>query len=150
IWVYTGYHTTATYRHVDALTRRWRLNLHTYTPRVSAARQAALAGGVPARDDPAFMRFVRDTKLEPFERAFNELKPDLWFTGLRAQQSAFRRALGVVSRGTHDTLRIAPLHYWSARDLAAHLALHGIVDNDDYVDPTKPGAHDECGLQLLS
>jgi len=150
VWVDTGYNTPATYRHVEALVARWKLNLHCYTPRVTPARRAATEGDVPHGDDPDFMRFTRDAKLEPFERAFNELKPDVWFTGLRAEQSRFRRELGVVSRGTHNTLRVAPTFHWNSRDVDAYLALHGIEDNDDYVDPTKPDAHRECGLQLLS
>ena len=44
IWVDTGYNTPATYRHVEALVARWKLNLHCYTPRVTVARRAAGAG----------------------------------------------------------------------------------------------------------
>jgi len=150
IWIDTGYNTPATYRHVETLVARWKLNLHCYTPRVTPARRAAIDGGIPHADDADFMRFTRDAKLEPFERAFNELKPDVWFTGVRAEHSSFRRELGVVSRGTHNTLRVAPTFHWSSRDIAAYLALQGIEDNDDYADPTKPDAHRECGLQLLS
>ncbi len=149
IWVDTGYNTPATYRHVEALRQRWRLNLHVYTPRVSVARRAAL-GGVPAPQDEAFMRFVRDTKLEPFERAFNEIQPDLWLTGVRAEQTPFRESLGVVSRGHRNTLRVAPVLHWSEQDVAAYLERHALPDNTDYVDPTKPDHKTECGLQLMA
>lgn len=148
IWVDTGYNTPATYRYIETLVEQLELNLRVYTPRVSVARRAA-NGGLPASDSPQFARFVHETKLEPFERAFNELKPDVWFTGVRRDQNEFRSGLGVVSRGAQNTLRVAPVYDWNDDALAAYLAHHGVADNEDYVDPTKPGAKLECGLQLL-
>lgn len=148
VWVDTGYNTPATYRHVEYLCDAWQLDLRVYTPRLTVARMAA-AGGPPRADAATFARFVRETKLEPFERAFNELAPDVWFTGVRREQSEFRAGLGVVSRGAGNSLRVAPLLDWRTSDVVDYLARNGIVDNDDYVDPTKPGTHLECGLQLL-
>jgi len=150
IWVDTGYNTPATYRYAEELHRAWRLNLHCYTPRVSAARRQAVSGGIPGSDAVDFMRFARDAKIEPFERAFNELAPDVWFTGIRAVQNDFRAGLGAVSRGPRNTLRVAPLYRWSDAEVTAYLERHGIADNGDYVDPTKPAQHLECGLQRLA
>ncbi len=149
IWVDTGYNTPATYRYVEELCQRLQLNLRSYTPFVTVARRAA-SGGLPSHNSPQFARFAHETKLEPFERAFNELKPDVWFTGIRREHSEFRGGLGVVSRGALNTLRVAPVFDWNDQSLATYLAAHGVLDNDDYVDPTKPGAQLECGLQLLS
>ena len=59
---------------------------------------------------------------------------------VRRDQNEFRGSLGVASRGAHNSLRIAPVYAWSDADLSAYLARHGVPDNDDYVDPTKPGA----------
>jgi len=148
VWVDTGYNTPATYRYVEHLCSAWQLDLRVYTPRLTVARLAA-AGGPPRTDSAGFARFVRETKLEPFERAFNELAPDVWFTGVRRDQSEFRAGLGVVSRGAANSLRVAPLLDWGAVEVADYLARNGIADNDDYVDPTKPGSHLECGLQRL-
>jgi phosphoadenosine phosphosulfate reductase len=149
IWVDTGYNTPATYRYIEELRERLALNLRAYTPHVTVARRAA-SGGLPGNDSPQFSRFVHETKLEPFERAFNELKPDVWFTGVRRDQNEFRSGLGVISRGAQNTLRVAPVFDWNEQALAAYLRAHGVPDNEDYVDPTKPGAKLECGLQLLS
>ncbi len=149
IWVDTGYNTPATYRYIEELRERLQLNLRSYSPRVTVARRAA-TGGLPASDSPLFARFAHETKLEPFERAFNELRPDVWFTGIRREQNAFRGGLNVVSRGAQNSLRVAPVFDWTEEALLAYLGAHGISDNDDYVDPTKPGTQLECGLQLLS
>lgn len=148
IWVDTGYNTPATYRYVEMLRARLDLNLLVYSSHVTVARRAA-SGGVPAPDAPTFTNFARETKLEPFERAFNNCKPDVWFTGVRREQSEFRAGLGIVSRGAQNTLRVAPVHGWCEDDLEHYLREHGVPDNDDYVDPTKPGAKLECGLQSL-
>lgn len=149
IWVDTGYNTPATYRYAEELRRRWQLNLQTYTPRVSVARREAVSGGIPRPDAADFMRFVRDAKLEPFERAFNELAPDVWFTGIRAAHNTYRAGLGAVSRGPRNTLRVAPVHHWSDAAISAYLEAHDIPDNEDYVDPTKPDQRLECGVQFL-
>ena len=149
IWVDTGYNTPATYRYIEQLRERLQLNLRSYTPYVTVARRAA-TGGLPTSDSPQFARFAHETKLEPFERAFNELQPDVWFTGIRREQNEFRGGLSVVSRGAQNTLRVAPVFDWNQKTLAAYLSAQGIPDNQAYVDPTKPGAQLECGLQLLS
>lgn len=149
IWVDSGYNTPQTYRYAEALTARLGLNLQVYTPRVTAARRLALYGGVPSLDDPAHEAFTREVKLEPFERAFAELRPDVWFTGIRADQTEFRRSLGVVSRGVGGSLKVAPCYHWTEVDLENYLYEHDLPDNPDYVDPTKVLADRECGLQHL-
>ena len=149
IWVDHGYNTADTYRYAERLTALLDLNLHVYTPRVTAARHQAVRGGVPALDAPAHEAFTREVKLEPFERAFRELKPDLWFTGIRADQNSFRKSLGVVSPGVLGALKVAPLYHWTEVDLENYLYEHSLPDNLDYIDPTKVRADRECGLQHL-
>lgn len=149
IWVDTGYNTPETYRYAAALTARLRLNLQVYTPRVSAARRSSVMGGVPGLDHPEHGTFTSEVKLEPFERAFRELQPDLWFTGIRAEQTSFRKSLGVVSTGVLGTLKVAPLYHWTEVDLENYLYEFGLPDNLDYVDPTKVSDDRECGLQHL-
>lgn len=150
VWVDTGLNTPATYEYVERLRACLDLDLRCYVPRQSTARLCALHQGVPRPGDPRFTHFVQAIKLEPFERAFNELAPDVWFTGIRREQTAYRRELGVVSRGARNTLRVAPLFDWDAAQVRAYLANHDIPDNTDYVDPTKPDSHLECGLQRLA
>jgi phosphoadenosine phosphosulfate reductase len=149
IWVDTGYNTPATYRFADELARRLDLNLKVYSPLVTSARRNAVLGGVPALDTPEHVEFTREVKLEPFERALREQAPDIWLTGIRGEQTEFRRSLGVVSGGPFGTLRVAPIFAWSAVDLEDYLYEHGLPDNDDYVDPTKGRENRECGLQNM-
>ncbi|MCP5198451.1 MAG: phosphoadenosine phosphosulfate reductase family protein [Gammaproteobacteria bacterium] len=147
IWVDTGYNTTTTYRYAAALEARLGLALKTCMPRVSPARWVALHGPPPRPGEATFERFVEDFKLEPFRRAFDELHPDLWLTGIRRGQTAYRDTLGIRSRGYGGVTRLAPLFEWTDADVAGYLARHALPDNHDYVDPTKPGSTLECGLQ---
>ncbi|MBM4226753.1 MAG: phosphoadenylylsulfate reductase [Gammaproteobacteria bacterium] len=149
IWVDSGYNTPATYRYAEEITRQLALNLQVYMPKVSVARRTAVFGGVPGLTDPRHAEFTREVKLEPFERALREWKPDVWFTGIRAEQNDFRRSLGVVSRGPSGTLKVAPLHHWPSVDLENHIHRYQLPDNSDYVDPTKGEDRLECGLQFL-
>lgn len=149
IWVDSGYNTPATYAFAESLRARLGLNLKVYTPLVTAARRHACFGGIPSLADPGHAEFTREVKLEPFERALREHRPDVWLTGIRADQTAHRRALGVVSRGPLGTFKIAPLYSWTEVDLENYLYEAGLPDNLDYVDPTKGRDDRECGLQHL-
>ncbi len=149
IWVDSGYNTPATYRFAEQVTHALQLNLQVYTPRMTSARRAALYGEVPSLEHPSHTEFTREVKLEPFERAFAELAPDYWFTGIRAEQNEFRKSLGVFSNGPHGSTKVAPLHAWTEVDLEDYLYAEQLPDNTDYFDPTKVALERECGLQYL-
>lgn len=149
VWVDTGYNTPATYRYVETLQARLALNLQVFTPRMTAARRAVIHTGVPPVGHPEHAAFTREVKLEPFERALRELAPDIWFTGIRAEQNDFRRGLGVVSAGPQGATRVAPVFHWGRLDLDDYLYRHDLPDNPDYRDPTKGDDTRECGLQFL-
>jgi phosphoadenosine phosphosulfate reductase len=150
IWVDSGYNTPGTYWFAEQIIQDLNLDIRIYTPRMTAARREALMGGVPGLDDPVRLEaFTFEVKLEPFERALDELKPDIWLTGIRREQTEYRKHLGVASRGPHGTLRIAPVFSWTQVDLEGYLYEHHLPDNEDYYDPTKVLEDRECGLQLL-
>jgi len=149
IWIDSGYNTPATYHFAEQLTRLLKLNLQVYTPRITTARRSALLGDIPALDAAEHAAFTHQVKLEPFERAFAEWAPDFWFTGIRAEQNNFRRSLGVFSNGPVGSTKVAPLHGWTEVDLENYLRAEQLPDNQNYLDPTKGAAHQECGLQYL-
>jgi phosphoadenosine phosphosulfate reductase len=150
VWVDSGYNTEATYRFVDRVTRQFKLNLHIYTPRGTAARRAQLEGRAPEVDTPEHARFTHEVKLEPFERALDDWRPDFWITGIRRDQSDYRRSLEVVSDGPRGVTRIAPIYRWTEVDVEGYIDANGLPDYDDYHDPTKGKENRECGLQTLA
>jgi phosphoadenosine phosphosulfate reductase len=147
VWVDTGYNTRATLHYAEFLRQRLDLNLRIFRP-----RQDTLAIP-PELSDPQHAAFTRRVKLEPFERALETLQPDVWFSSLRREQTAYRAGLNIVSRSNSGLLKVAPLLEWKEADMQAYLA-HYDLDPDfdyaqaDYYDPTKGEARRECGLHL--
>ncbi|KGE03874.1 phosphoadenosine phosphosulfate reductase domain-containing protein [Pseudohaliea rubra] len=147
IWVDTGYNLPETYRTAEALRERLDLNLQVYTPALTAERRQALYGPIPGiEEQERHALFTRQVKLEPFERALAEHRPALWLTGIRREETAFRRALDVVTRDSRGLLKVAPLFHWRQEQVDAYLAEHGLPDSQRYFDPTKVHAGRECGL----
>ena len=146
LWVDSGYNTSATYRFAESLIERLNLNIITYIPQMSSARRNVLMGGIPDVEDPQHEEFTRQVKLEPFQRALGELKPDLWFNAIRKDQTEFRQSLDVVSQSRDGVLKVAPLFHWSEADLEAYLERFALPNELDYFDPTKALETRECGL----
>ena len=148
VWMDNGYNTEATYRYADEVTRRLGLNLKTYLPLRTRAHREAVEGPTPALDDPRHESFTQEVKLEPFARALREQAPQVWFTALRASDSAVRAQMEPVSINPDGLIKVAPLLHWSSKDLYQYCEIHGLPNNFDYVDPTKGEEQRECGLHL--
>ena len=148
VWMDNGYNTDATYRFADEVTKQLNLNLQIYLPRRSRAHREAVEGPTPALDDPRHAAFTQEVKLEPFARALRETAPKVWFTALRATDTAVRAQMDPVSINPDGLIKVAPLLHWTSKDLYQYCELHGLPNNFDYVDPTKGEDNRECGLHL--
>ena len=148
VWMDNGYNTEATYQFADEVTRKLNLNLHIYLPRRSRAHREAVNGPTPGLDDPRHAAFTEEVKLEPFARALREMAPKVWFTALRATDTAVRAQMDPVSINPDGLIKVAPLLHWSSKDLYQYCELNGLPNNFDYVDPTKGEENRECGLHL--
>jgi len=143
-----GYNTDATYTFAADLTKKLDLQVSYYTPRVTAKRRLVTLGGVPSIDDEtAHDIFTEEVKLEPFSRAMSEFKPEVWFTAIRSEQTAFRASLEVVSQDARSgVIKVAPFFHWSELDMEEYLHNNGLENEEDYNDPTKALKNRECGL----
>lgn len=148
LWVDHGYNTPETLAFVAEVQRAYDLNLQVYRPRIDAA--VAGSADVPPLDTPEHARFTRRVKLEPFTRALSEWQPDYWITGIRADQTQYRRTLDVFSDGPQGTIRVAPFFHWTEVDVEGYIYNHDLPDYTHYVDPTKGPVERECGLQQLA
>jgi phosphoadenosine phosphosulfate reductase len=146
LWVDSGYNTSATYRFAEKVIQDLNLNIETYIPQMSAARRNVLMKGIPDVDDPLHEEFTRQVKLEPFQRALAQMKPDLWLNAIRKDQTEFRQSLDIVSASKDGIIKVAPLFNWTDADLEAYLAEHNLPNEHDYFDPTKAVETRECGL----
>src|SRR5260221_5895052 len=84
----TGYHFPQTYEYRDRMTKEWSLNLVNVLPTQTVAEQES-ALGILYRSEPT--RCCQLRKVEPLMRALEPF--DIWFTGLRREQSPTRKKL---------------------------------------------------------
>ena len=117
IWVDSGYLPAETYRYADELVSRLKVNLHVYQSAISPARMEALHGRLWETGDVSdFQRYDDIRKVEPMGRALEELQPEAWVSGLRAQQTDYRKTLSRVSSdGTRH--KVLPILRWTNRDV---------------------------------
>lgn len=150
LWVDHGFNTNATYRFAKELIKRFDPQLHVYAPQSSSAWILAQLGGVPDLEDEQHAEFSRQVKLEPFERALQELAPDLWLAGIRQDETAHRRQLSAISDGRPGLTRVAPFFHYSEEQMDDYLRAHGVPSEGNYFDPTKGLSNRECGLHAPS
>ncbi len=125
VFIDTGYLFPETYRFVDELTEQLDLNLKVYRPITSAAWQEARHGDRWRQGPEALSAYNRDNKVEPMERALDELNVGTWFAGLRRAQSQTRRNTAVIE-SSGDRYKVHPIADWSDRDVHRYLKNHGL------------------------
>ena len=148
VWIDTGFNTADTYRHAELLTRALMLDLRVYAPDLTRARVEAALGGVPSPEDSGRHRsFSFDVKLRPFERALRDLKPDVWLTGIRADETDFRRQQATVTRGPQGILKVAPFFASTEAEVETYMRHFSLPFGDPlHYDPAKARPDRECGL----
>lgn len=151
VWVDSGYNVRDTYIVAETLMQKLPLNMHIYTPEITAERRNALMGGIPMVDDEELhQEFTRQVKLEPFERALKELQPEIWLTGIRQEETNHRRTLDIVSLDARGIIKVAPIFYWSDEDVQTYMLQHELPSCAHYFDPTKVDENRECGLHTAA
>lgn len=123
ILVDTGYLFPETYRFVEELTERLSLNLKVYQPELSPITQEALYGKLWEQGLAGIEFYNRINKVEPMQRALQELGAQAWIAGLRRQQAQSRRHLEVLAL-RNGRVKVHPIIDWSDRDVYRHLTLH--------------------------
>ncbi|MFD1160879.1 phosphoadenosine phosphosulfate reductase domain-containing protein [Hwangdonia seohaensis] len=145
VWCDTGYNTPQTYKHAEQVIADLGLNVFLYVPKQTSAHRDVVLG-IPSVDAPEHALFTEQVKLEPFKRAMDEHKPNVWFTNLRQGQTAFRNSIGIFSLSKDGVLKVSPFYYWSDEKLDAYLSEHKLPNEFKYFDPTKALENRECGL----
>ncbi len=125
VFIDTGFLFPETYRFADELTRRLNLNLKVYQSPISPARMVALEGRLWEGDAEALNRYDRLRKVEPMQRALQELGATAWLAGLRREQTDFRRSLDRVTR-QNGIYKIHPILDWTTRDVHEYLKAHDL------------------------
>ena len=108
----TGHLFPETYQFIDKLTNRLSLNLKVYQSELSPAWQQARYGKEWEQGLDGLDAYNKRNKVEPMQRALEDLEIGTWFSGLRSQQASSREGLPFVEiRGTrYKFLPIIDLH----------------------------------------
>jgi phosphoadenosine phosphosulfate reductase len=131
IFLDTGYLFPETYQFAEALRAKFDLRLEVYTPRMTAARQEALYGRLWNGEADDLRRYHELNKIEPMERALDELSARAWLAGLRAEQTEFRSGLRKVAL-QDGTYKVHPILDWTREDVDAYMVEHDLPHHPLY------------------
>ena len=125
VLVDTGYLFPETYDFIDKLTERFKLNLKVYRADLSPAWQEARHGKRWEQGVEGIEQYNLSNKVEPMNRALDELDAQALLAGLRRQQSNGRSALPVLAI-SGKRLKIHPIIDWSDKDVYQYLGKHNL------------------------
>src|SRR5215469_2706025 len=171
LFLETGYHFPQTYEFRDQLARDWGLNLINVLPKQTVQAQES-AFGILYRDNPTKCCQLR--KVEPLLEALEPF--DIWFTGLRREQSLTRKNLKKAELHrlpSGKTLtKVNPLADWTWGQVWEYTGAHNLSYRPQYDegylsigcqpctalpdDPNNPrsgrwgGRKLECGIHTFS
>jgi phosphoadenosine phosphosulfate reductase len=167
----TGYHFPQTYEYRDRMTKDWSLRLLNVLPSRTVPEQES-AFGILYQTDP-----TRCCQLRKVEPLLGALEPfDVWFTGLRREQSPTRKNLKMVEPhrlpSGKQLWKVSLLADWNWEQVWNYVNANGISHLPQYdegylsigcqpctalpVDPNNPrsgrwgGTKLECGIHTFS
>jgi phosphoadenosine phosphosulfate reductase len=119
----TGYHFAQTYEYRDRIVREWELHLVNVLPQQTVAQQESQFG-ILYQSNPTQCCQLR--KVEPLVQS---LEPyEIWFTGLRREQSPSRKNLKIVEQhrlpSGKTLLKVSLLADWSWKQVWNYVGAH--------------------------
>lgn len=125
ILIDTGYLFPETYRFVDELSQRLSLNLKVFRPQIGIAWMEARFGRLWEQGLEGIERYNRLRKVEPMQRALDELGVRCWIAGLRRSQSRSRSNLDFLEL-RDGRWKLHPIADWTDRDVYLYLQQHDL------------------------
>ena len=171
IFVDTGYLFRETYLFAQQLTLRLNLNIKKYESLISPAEQETVEGRLWEKGKSGLEKYNFTRKVEPMNRALQEIGALAWMAGLRREQAQSRKNLPVIQQ-QNKTIKIHPIIDWTDEDIYNYMQKHnlpthplseqGYVSVGDWHSTSKlnegmiaentrfNGIKRECGLHELS
>lgn len=125
VFVDTGYLFPETYRYAEELQEFIGFEPVVYVPTMTAARQEALKGRLWEQGREGADEYGRLNKIEPMNRALQDLGADVWISGLRRSQSKTRSDRGVVEQQSRTT-KIYPILEWTDDEVETFMMEHAL------------------------
>lgn len=121
----TGYLFPETYKFIDELTDRLNLNLKIYRSEMSPAWQEARFGKLWEQGADGIRQYNDYNKVQPMQKAMEELDVKTWYSGLRRTQSKSREERNVIElQGSR--IKVHPIVNWTNQDLHIYMKKHDL------------------------
>ena len=129
IFLDTLHHFPETLETVDSAKQRYDIDLRIYHAAGVDSRKAFAVryGDELWRRD--IDRFHYLTKVEPLQRALEEIEVKAWITGRRRDQSASRRHMPILEQDTDGRYKINPLANWTRKEVWSYVYHKSVIYN---------------------
>lgn len=119
-FINTGYHFPETIAYRDQVAQLLGLNLVDLPSSTPKHLQRDATGKLLFTSDPDYCCFLN--KVQPLDNVLTEY--DVWINGVRADQSATRKAMHTEEKAPHNTIRFHPVLDWNSRMIETYLKEH--------------------------
>jgi len=127
VYLNTGYDFPETLAFIERLRKEWDLNIQEYRPLLSVEEHERRFGADLYKTDPDRCCGIR--KVEPMARALQGY--DAWITGLRRDETEFRKHIRVVEE-QDGIVKVNPLANWTVEDVWNYIQANGVPYNPLY------------------
>jgi phosphoadenosine phosphosulfate reductase len=121
----TNYHFPETLAYRDAISALLHLDLHELRSEIPAAAQTGADGKPLHQSDKNHCCHIN--KVQPMDRLLSQY--DVWISGVRADQTAARKAMDRVMKTPQGTLRYHPMLDWTSKDIFYYRAAHQLPEH---------------------
>ena len=151
VFIDTGHYTKPTYDMIEYFTKEG-FDLRIYS---SPYSQADLQEQYPDwwndNDEDfsqsTFEKVVKLIKHEPLERAIDELRPEIWLSGLTSFKTKERANKSFIEYNAKEIAKLYPIIDWGMEDVEDYIRWHSLPRNDKHFDITKGmSQNNECGI----
>jgi phosphoadenosine phosphosulfate reductase len=157
IFLDTLHHFEETLATAERARQRYDLDLHVYQATGATTRQAFASRYGDELWHRNIDQFHYLTKVEPLQRALQDVEVKAWVTGRRRDQSANRKAMPILEQDGDGRLKINPLANWSRKELWGYVFQQDVVYNplhdrgyasigdEPLTTPVQPGEDERAG-----
>lgn len=124
-FINTGYHFADTIRFKDEMAERFNVQVKDLKSETPKHLQRDASGKLLFTSDPDYCCYLN--KVAPMDAILAEY--DVWVNGVRADQSAARKAMKVEQPAPHDTIRFHPMLDWSTKDIYEYRKEHNLPEH---------------------
>ena len=113
LFINTGFHFPETIIYKDEIASKLGIDVIDVRSHVPKSQQRDSENQFYFVTDPDYCCFLNKTQpMDPYLMRY-----DIWISGVRAEQSAVRKAMKTIQAAPYDTIRYHPMLGWTAKDI---------------------------------